>query len=106
MRGQHGLLEWFSAQRGKSVSGYTRAIFSGLTTQVLSEMIAKLIARKQRLERLFHAALSPISKHDLLNVVKNAYSLLMWIEPSPEVVIDRSARAFLDAVKYVQEGQT
>jgi len=106
LRGQHGLLEWFIAQQGKSVNGYTRAVFSGLTAQVLSEMIAKLITRKQRLERLFHAALSPISKHDLLNVVKNAYSLLMGIEPSPEVVIDRSARAFLDAVKYVQEGQT
>jgi len=99
LRGQHGLLEWFIAQQGQSVRGYTRAIFSGLTTQVLSEMIAKLIARKQRLEGLFHVASSPISKHDLLTLVRDTYSLSVEIEPFPDIVVDRS----LDGTRFYTE---
>jgi len=99
LRGQHGLLEWFIAQQGQSVHGYTRAVFSGLTTQVLSEMIGTLIARKQRLEGLFQIASSPISKHDLLSLVRDTYSLPVEIEPFPDIVVDRS----LDGTRFYTE---
>ena len=41
----HGLIEWFLSQEGKTVSGYKKAIFSGLTTIALSEIIAQIIIR-------------------------------------------------------------
>ena len=41
----HGLIEWFMSQEGKKVSGYKNAVFSGLTTLALSEIIAKIITR-------------------------------------------------------------
>ena len=99
LRGQHGLLEWFVAQRGRSVRGYTRAIFSGLTTQALSEIIARLILREQRLEGLYQVASSPISKYDLLNLVKSAYSLSVEIEAFPDISVDRS----LDGTRFHAE---
>ena len=40
----HGLIEWFLSQEGKTVSGYKKAIFSGLTTMALSEIIGKIIS--------------------------------------------------------------
>ena len=41
----HGLLEWFLGQAGGSVRGFTRAVFSGPTTPVLSRAIADVIER-------------------------------------------------------------
>jgi len=99
LRGQHGLIEWLLSQQGQCIQGYSRAIFTGLTTQALSELIAKLIARTPRLEGLYNVASTPISKYDLLNLVKSAYYLSVRIEPSPEVVIDRS----LDGARFLAE---
>ena len=39
----HGLIEWFMSQEGKTVSGYKNAVFSGLTTLALSEIITEII---------------------------------------------------------------
>ena len=41
----HGLLEWFLGPRGGSVRGFTRAVFSGPTTPVLSRAIADIVER-------------------------------------------------------------
>jgi len=99
LRGQHGLIEWFVSQKGRCIQGYTHAIFSGLTTHALSEVIAALIVKERPLEGLYQVASTPISKYDLLNLVKSAYSLSVRIEPSPEVVIDRS----LDGTRFLAE---
>jgi len=90
LRGQHGLLEWLFSQRGKSVQGYTHAVFSGLTTYALSRLIALLILRESRLDGLFNVASTAISKYDLLNLASNAYNLAVRIKPSPDPVLDRS----------------
>lgn len=99
LRGQHGLIEWFISQKGRRIQGYTRAIFSGLTTHALSEMIAMLIVRETRLEGLYNIASTPISKYDLLNLAKSAYALAVRIEPSPDLVLDRS----LDGTRFFTE---
>ncbi|MBD3307916.1 sugar nucleotide-binding protein, partial [candidate division KSB3 bacterium] len=49
---QHGLIEWFLSQRGKAIQGYTRAIYSGLTTQALAELLGKIIAEFPDLDGL------------------------------------------------------
>jgi dTDP-4-dehydrorhamnose reductase len=38
-----GLLEWFLSQNGKTVRGFTRAIFSGFTTNALANIIAQIV---------------------------------------------------------------
>jgi dTDP-4-dehydrorhamnose reductase len=99
LRGQHGLIEWFVSQKGQCIQGYTHAIFSGLTTHALSELIGALVVRERQLEGLYNVASKPINKYDLLNLVKSAYSLSVGIEPSPSVVIDRS----LDGDRFLAE---
>ena len=44
----HGLIEWFMSQEGKTVSGYKNAVFSGLTTLALSEIITEIITDHPR----------------------------------------------------------
>jgi len=60
-----GLLEWYLAQRG-SIRGYTKAIFSGLTTQELARAIDRIICDHPDLTGLWHVASAPISKFDVL----------------------------------------
>lgn len=85
-----GLLEWFLGQEGKAVMGYKRAIFSGFTTIALSEVIAKMITEYPDLQGVWHVASEPISKFDLLSLVKGVYGLNIKIEPDESVVCDRS----------------
>jgi dTDP-4-dehydrorhamnose reductase len=85
-----GLVEWFLGQDGKAVSGYKRAIFSGFTTIALSEVIARIITEHPYLEGVWHVASEPISKFDLLSLMKEVYGLSIGIEPDESVVCYRS----------------
>src|SRR5690349_16587313 len=61
-----GLVEWFLGQKGKSIKGWTKAIFSGLTTAELARVIEKLVEMKTDFRGLYHLSAAPISKFDLL----------------------------------------
>jgi len=89
----HGLIEWLLSQEGESIHGYTRAIFSGLTTNALAEIIAQIITEHPDMHGVWHVASEPISKFDLLSLVKRTYRLNIQIEPDDTVVVDRSLNA-------------
>ncbi|MDD5265377.1 MAG: SDR family oxidoreductase [Candidatus Bipolaricaulis sp.] len=91
-----GLLEWFLGQRGQTVHGYRQAIFSGFTTTALSKIIVETIIPHPELQGIWHVASSPISKHELLTKLNEAYSVGAEIVPDDEVVCDRS----LDGSKF------
>jgi dTDP-4-dehydrorhamnose reductase len=61
-----GLVEWFLSQKGKSIKGWTKAIFSGLTTAELSRVIESLVARHPDVRGLYNVSGAAISKFDLL----------------------------------------
>lgn len=88
--GSRGLLEWFLAGRGESVTGFARAIFSGLTTQTLSAVIVSLMVEHPKLTGLWNVAAAPISKFDLLTLVKQTYGLAIEIQRDDSFVCDRS----------------
>jgi dTDP-4-dehydrorhamnose reductase len=90
LKGSHGLIEWFLSQRGKTVRGFKRAIFSGFTTLALSEIIGNVIANAQELHGVCHVAADPINKFDLLSMVKQAFQLDIEIEPDETFLCDRS----------------
>jgi len=60
------LLSWFAIQRGKSIKGYRKAIFSGFSTMVLSQLIGDILLTRPDLTGLYQVASEPISKFDLL----------------------------------------
>ncbi|MFN8526578.1 MAG: sugar nucleotide-binding protein [Chloroflexota bacterium] len=96
--GSHGLLEWLVGQRGKTVRGWSRAVFSGLTTRALSSALGDVIAHHQSLAGLYHMASEPIDKLSLLNRFRDALALEVAIEPDVTVRIDRS----LDGSRFRQ----
>jgi dTDP-4-dehydrorhamnose reductase len=90
LTGSHSLVEWFLAQRNKSVKGYKKALFSGLTTNVLSEVIEKIILHHPDLTGIWQVAAKPISKFDLLTLIRDIYKLEVVINPDSDYVCDRS----------------
>jgi dTDP-4-dehydrorhamnose reductase len=85
-----GLLEWFLANRGGRVKGFTTAHFSGLTTMALARTIGDVIERFPQLSGVYHVASEPISKYDLLIRFNRAFNAGIEIEPSDALRIDRS----------------
>jgi dTDP-4-dehydrorhamnose reductase len=92
---RNGLVEWFLAQSGV-VQGYRRAIFSGLTTDELVRVIIDRVIPNPELRGVYHISVEPISKFDLLTIIKQAYGLDIAIEPTDTFVIDRS----LDSTRF------
>lgn len=99
---RNGLLEWFLSQTG-TARGYTRAIFSGLTTVEMSHVIADVVLPRPDLHGLYHVSAAPISKCDLLRLVAAEYGKNITIVPDDSVVIDRSLNAerFSGATGYL-----
>ncbi len=93
-----GLIEWFLSQTG-SVRGYKNTIFSGLTTNAQANVLNQIISNYPKLTGLYHLAAEPISKFDLLTLIKNQYGLNTVIEPDYREISDRS----LDASKFKSE---
>lgn len=94
----HSLVEWFLSNRGKTVKGYTGAIYSGFPTVVLAGIIADLIEKYKNLSGLYHVSSEPINKYELLKLINEAYRTKVEIEPFKDFRIDRS----LDSTKFRQ----
>lgn len=96
-----GLIEWFLAQQG-SIQGYTRAIYSGFTTDELSRIIMRCVIPNTALSGLYHVSSEPISKYDLLLLARDAFKKQIEIQPDDTVVSDRSliSTRFREATGY------
>lgn len=88
-----GLVEWLLGNDGGHVRGYTRAKFSGFPSITLAGIIGDIIERHTHLSGLLNVAAEPITKFDLLVLIRDAYGLDIDIEPDPDLQIDRSLSA-------------
>ena len=90
LRNFRSLLEWFLASEGKTVQGYVKAIFSGLTTNALAKLVGELIDGHPTLTGLYQVASEQITKYELLCLVRDSFELNIEIVPSDELVVNRS----------------
>jgi len=92
------LLEWFLAQN-ETVQGYNKFVFSGFTTLELSRVIENMILNYPDASGIYHVSSDPISKFDLLSLIKEGLKLPIEIIPDESFACDRS----LDSSKFRQE---
>jgi dTDP-4-dehydrorhamnose reductase len=90
LSGIEQFFEWVISQRGKSVNGYQRAIYSGLTTQALAGVVSRLIDEHDELVGLYQVASKPISKFELITNLNELLELHLEVEPDSSYVCDRS----------------
>jgi len=102
LQGAHGLINWFLSQQGRC-KGFTRAIFSGLPTVAMAEIIRELVIPRADLSGVYHVAAHPISKYHLLELVADVYGKSIEISPDDRLIIDRSLNSdrFRLATGYV-----
>lgn len=93
------LLEWFLSQQGKTVRGYKNAIYTGFTTEAIAKLIKKTVTERQDITGLWHISSNPVSKLELLTMIKDAWRLNITIEPFDDTPCDRS----LDSSKFFGE---
>lgn len=85
-----GLVGWFAAHRDEKLKGFTKAVFSGLTTRALAQCIRDVVLADAKLSGLWHVSVDPIDKHTLLTSLADHLGWDVDITPSDELVIDRS----------------
>lgn len=85
-----GLVEWLLAQRGGTVQGYTRAIYSGFTTRMMARIVRSILLEQPTLFGTVQVSSAPISKHELLGLLREAYGLPVQIVPDGTVQMDRT----------------
>lgn len=91
-----GLLEWLLAQRGQTVKGFTKAIFSGFPTAELARIVERILVDIPTAHGVYHVAARPISKYDLLTLIRDRLHLPITIERDSTFECDRS----LDASRF------
>lgn len=87
---RRGLVEWLLTKRGGRIPGYTRYIFSGLSTTELSAAIVALLSQPTLLNGIYHVGGPAMSKYNLLVALSQRLNLGIAIDPVADPSIDRS----------------
>ena len=83
------LIDWFLSQTG-TIEGFTKAIYSGFPTVELVKIIINHVIPNEELTGLYHVSSQPISKYDLLQIMKKSYQKNIEIEPNDSFLMARS----------------
>ena len=92
------LLEWFLSQTGM-VKGFKNAIYSGLTTLELSRILENIMVHHPSATGIYNVSSDPISKFDLLVLIRDKMHLNVEVVPDETVRCNRS----LDSTKFRKE---
>lgn len=96
------LLEWFLAQSG-TVKGFTQAIYTGFTTMEMSRVIEMLLMKYPDAHGVYQVSSEPISKYELLLLVRDRFGKQIEVLPDAELKCNRSldSRKFRQAFGYM-----
>jgi len=94
----HGLLEWFLAQQDKTVRGFAKAVYSGLTTIEMAKIMAMIIKGHPDICGVYQVASKPITKYNLLCLLKETFELDVNITREEDFCCDLS----LNMDRFVQ----
>ncbi len=95
----HGsLLDWFLEQTGE-IKGFRGAIYTGFTTLEMSRIVQRLITDYPKASGVYHVSSEPISKYELLLLIREAFGHRVNIVPDDEFHCDRS----LDSSRFREE---
>ena len=82
-----------------TVRGFRKAIYSGLTTHEIIRVIEHVLVEFPHCSGLYHVSSDPVSKYDLLMLVKAAMNVPVEIVPDDSLQCDRS----LDSSRFRRE---
>lgn len=78
LTGKTELLEWALSQKNKQIKGFRKAMYAGVTTDTMAELVVQLLQKP--LSGLYQVSGTPISKFDLLMLINKHFNLNQVIE--------------------------
>lgn len=93
------LLEWFLAQKGKTIKGFSNVIYSGITTVRMAKLVKMILHQFPLLSGIYNVSSVPISKYDLLLLFRKTFELDVEIEKDESY----SSRKDLISEKFFHE---
>jgi dTDP-4-dehydrorhamnose reductase len=88
---QNSLIGWFAAHRDEAgLKGFRRAVFSGLSTTLLTEVMRDYVFERPDLHGLYHVSMAPIDKYTLLAKLAVACGWEVDLEPIDEPQVDKA----------------
>ncbi|MCF6223386.1 MAG: SDR family oxidoreductase [Flavobacteriaceae bacterium] len=98
LKSNASLVDWFLSQEVE-VRGYSEAIFSGMPTVELANVIRDYVIPRSDLYGLYHVSSDPIDKFSLLSLIAKSYDKKINIISDPNIKINRS----LDSSKFREQ---
>lgn len=83
------LINWFLSQENE-VNGFSKAIFSGLPTSYIADLLCHKILPKKNLTGIYNLSADPIDKYSLLLLVSKYYKKNIKIHEDKSFSINRS----------------
>ena len=83
------LFEWLFSMKGKSVEGYNKVLYSGITTVRMGKIIKSIIKNYISLSGIYNISSVPISKFDLLKKLSKAFELNVDIKENPNIISNK-----------------
>ena len=81
------LLEWVLSNNGKKIKGFKKTMYSGVSTLFLTKFIMRIVSERIQINGLYNLAPKiPISKYDLICLIKKEFNLNLEIEPENETI--------------------
>lgn len=90
LRERRSLLEWVLQQNGRTIRGFRRAFYSGVTTNELAAVVLRVVEHHQGLSGVYQVTSGTITKYDLLRLIVDTFRLDIQVEPDDEFFCDRS----------------
>ena len=76
------LLEWVISNNGKKIKGFKKTMYSGVSALFLSKLIKDIIINHSKINGLYQLSYdTPISKYDLLCLIRDCFKLNLEIIP-------------------------
>lgn len=85
----NGLVEWFLSNNNNNIKGFSKATYSGFTTSEFAKIIKKVIDAKLE-HGLYQISSDPITKLELLRLIKHYFMLNITIEKDDSFICNRS----------------
>lgn len=74
------LLEWVISNKNKKIKGFNKAIYSGITTLWMSELVIKILKGFPTLCGIYNISSQPITKFELIKKINKIFKLNIDIE--------------------------
>ena len=89
------LFEWVINNKEREINGFSRVMYSGVTTVYMARLVVDLIENHKDLNGIYNIASNPISKFELLNLINDNFDLGLVINEDQKITSNKT----LDASK-------